>query len=820
MPKATQLDAPQEEAYRTWLRKIGQTPGSGYNVDSAWTGTDYDYRGFFKKNGAVDVQRGQHFTDEFKLPNHPTFSVESVYATGDDLAKAGKWEGEKFVPPTKPMTADESPIAVRVPGFDKPVYFPRGMTPEQIQHAIETDVLPERKTAAVPVEAPYQTRPEGLARAGRGAQDTLDRVSQLIMNAGEKLGLLQPGLTDIATEQMNAEQAKYEKDLDLGSAPAMRYDRGSSGPAAGGDKYGRKQIDLPRLLGNAGMQSPLALLPAGTGILGRAKMGAIQGGASGALQYDPSNTLAAALKNVAMGGTAGAVLAPVAGAASDKSGDLVERLFGRARGMVSRATGEASEQAIKKAVPELQQLPAELQRDLVKEAQAQISKTGKLSAEQLSRKANLLANDVTPTKSMVTRDPADWTLERNLQKLSQSPDEQLSGVGRQLTDVYQSNDTALAGKLYGLNPSKATQEGYGMTVMKSLDDLADASQKDVGKIYDQIRVAKGGDLASDAKMLSATLDDLKDSTYAEKMVSSVTNKLKRFGMIDKEGALTTQTLTLDQAEELRKFVNKLPNDFGKRDIIKAIDADVMAGAGEDAFGAARAAASERFGMLENPATQKAINAYGELTQGKTAQNFIKSQVVDASAQDVKTLVETLGKIPDATKKAEALDAMKGGVMSYLQSKAINANSNQFSGAALNKAMREIGEDKLQLVLGGDYAKLKSLAQAGLDSTYQPAYAAVNHSNTAPMLMSLAQKARAFPGVPLVVNENVEKLAARVGYEKQLADALAAQSRGELPKLPARAKQIGEVLQKLGIPASQAGLDQLRKDPDKKAQKRK
>jgi len=76
-----------------------------------------------------------------------------------------------------------------------------------------------------------------------------------------------------------------------------------------------------------------------------------------------------------------------------------------------------------------------------------LRQTGQLNAEQLGRRANLLAQGVTPTRSMVTRDPADWSIERNLQKLAQSPDESLAAPGRELTDIYQGNDAALAQRL-------------------------------------------------------------------------------------------------------------------------------------------------------------------------------------------------------------------------------------------------------------------------------------------------------------------------------------------------------------------------------------
>jgi len=72
----------------------------------------YDYRGFYEKNvRGKDMefirssvkQFGKNpevhvFTDEFKKPEHPTFSNESVYNDSTKGIVGGRWEGEVFFP--------------------------------------------------------------------------------------------------------------------------------------------------------------------------------------------------------------------------------------------------------------------------------------------------------------------------------------------------------------------------------------------------------------------------------------------------------------------------------------------------------------------------------------------------------------------------------------------------------------------------------------------------------------------------------------------------------------------------------------------------
>jgi hypothetical protein len=52
--------------------------------------SDYDIEGFVAKYGLPDQSKGQHLTDEFKLPNHITFSKDSIYST--DETPGGEWK--------------------------------------------------------------------------------------------------------------------------------------------------------------------------------------------------------------------------------------------------------------------------------------------------------------------------------------------------------------------------------------------------------------------------------------------------------------------------------------------------------------------------------------------------------------------------------------------------------------------------------------------------------------------------------------------------------------------------------------------------------
>ncbi len=77
-PYDTKLSPADEQAFAAWKAK--NAPND--------SGEDYDLRGFFKSGLGTDA-RG-HATDQFKKPNHPTFSTFSQYH-GADGNLGGQW---------------------------------------------------------------------------------------------------------------------------------------------------------------------------------------------------------------------------------------------------------------------------------------------------------------------------------------------------------------------------------------------------------------------------------------------------------------------------------------------------------------------------------------------------------------------------------------------------------------------------------------------------------------------------------------------------------------------------------------------------------
>jgi hypothetical protein len=68
----------------TLARLLGQIPAP------TEANPDYDLMGYLAKYGQPDQSKGQHLTDEFKLPEHPSFSEGSRYSAPD--MQGGQWQ--------------------------------------------------------------------------------------------------------------------------------------------------------------------------------------------------------------------------------------------------------------------------------------------------------------------------------------------------------------------------------------------------------------------------------------------------------------------------------------------------------------------------------------------------------------------------------------------------------------------------------------------------------------------------------------------------------------------------------------------------------
>lgn len=105
LPFQTNLTLPEQLGFAKWAES-NQVP-----VDLS-VQSDYDMPGFYKalqagkaSSGVSPLDNRVHYTDQFKTPQHQTFSKESQYAPED----APHWEGNALRSPSGDLQALELP---------------------------------------------------------------------------------------------------------------------------------------------------------------------------------------------------------------------------------------------------------------------------------------------------------------------------------------------------------------------------------------------------------------------------------------------------------------------------------------------------------------------------------------------------------------------------------------------------------------------------------------------------------------------------------------------------------------------------------------
>lgn len=163
-------DPAEEQVFQYWKEQFApKDPGN-----------DYDLRGAFKNGITPDPQTG-NWPDTFKKPNHPTFSDQSIY-TKDRPDLAGKWEGDKYIPPqlfdTSSIKSDDDSAkdlarqhlsAYRAGQLD--------LTPEQVVQA--NLVAQDGKPALVRMAEKVAAIPSEIGKAA-------PKIGSEIMGAGNK----------------------------------------------------------------------------------------------------------------------------------------------------------------------------------------------------------------------------------------------------------------------------------------------------------------------------------------------------------------------------------------------------------------------------------------------------------------------------------------------------------------------------------------------------------------------------------------------------------------------------------------------------------
>lgn len=369
-----------------------------------------------------------------------------------------------------------------------------------------------------------------------------------------------------------------------------------------------------------------------------------------------------------------------------------------------------------------------------------------------------------PTTGMITRDPTVWTRERNLMALDE-------GLPVKNAILTVQDDLANAGR--NISAGAPSSEATGANVRQLIEGRNQRLGQEVSNLYTQAREKFGDVPVGELDSLWTRMADpawRNNATFGG-MNSQITGLLKDFGVIDDMGrSIPGRSLTLSQANELRKFIGKLGNGAdqtvvaARKNLITALDNDVFANIGDDAFKQARAAAASRFREFESGLVNKM--AQEGIFDEKLPTRMVQGGV---SNQQVRDLYKTLQAEGEAGQQAIAQLRARAFADLIENPSAMmdDGTTTIINGKTLWNNFQK-NRDRYKVVFGDEmFSKVEDYIKTARDATVAPALATPNTSNTAAMLMNQRPSAGSLFEVPTapqpgILTRNAPTIGATVG----------------------------------------------------------
>lgn len=385
-------------------------------------------------------------------------------------------------------------------------------------------------------------------------------------------------------------------------------------------------------------------------------------------------------------------------------------------------------------------VPAEIQQAIPDVVEA-------FGPEAAQRLRNFARVGVTqPTTGMITREPGIWSYERNTMKRP--------NVGEPIRDaIIKVNDeiNTAVDNFIGRVGIADDVEKVGIQASEALRKKQEEMQKVVGQLYKSAREQYGEKSAGSVANFLNRLEDpnLVDDAAFDTFRQSINNRLSRFGMLGDSGLPRKDAvMTVNQAEEMRRFIGGLgsgsdPNVRRIRgDLIEALDDDVVAGFGSDAFQQARSAAKARFGEFKDTLA-------GKIGEGVIKSDAVTKKLMSQSTgiADIRKLKSTLlsGDRDQVARGQQAWSSIAAQSVTDLFQKA-RTGDNLLSGTLLRKAFNDkFANPKFRELLTRDeFVQLNRIVRAAGDANIDVDFSSINRSGTAAELEAIISERTAEP----------------------------------------------------------------------------
>lgn len=566
-------------------------------------------------------------------------------------------------------------------------------------------------------------KPSYAARLGRGITDIASGVGQITGTLPQMQSALTwfPGGMPAGSVGSQTDQQAEAAEL----ADVQRYEAGV-GPG----------IDLPRVAGQAIGTAPLAVGPAATaGLLARTAAGVGAGALGGGVVY--AKTPEERMANAAIGGAAGGLfgaaapaIAKGAGKIAAKAGDIADSARGLLKGSakITATVTRNLDDAAKSAGVSLDDLGAAYTARVKQRAAEALRSGAPFDYDAAVRQARAekfgFTGDAAITRGQSTRDPAVFSMERNLAKrpqgaaLAERANAQLAQAEKYLDDLARAPD---------LDPVAA---GDGLRQLSKA--RADALQADVRTAYQAI--PDGGTFPVDAlaNRTSQIVDDFEDhiSAGVKRRIGELTDggRVATMDELIKLDKLISDTMPPGENAAVGTAASKL-----KKAVLDVMDdaADSQSSdAARSAYQAAKKIAAERFEKI-GPHN----GLVSQLVHGKVDPTKVADKVMTGGIDDLRRL-KTFMMTEAERGPVNRWETIKRMVENKIQEEA--RPGGQFGQAAYDRIIKKIGKARLTEIFGDQKAaELIEFRDVGRDLFRYPNFHTINTSNTAPEVANVA-----------------------------------------------------------------------------------
>ena len=420
-----------------------------------------------------------------------------------------------------------------------------------------------------------------------------------------------------------------------------------------------------------------------------------------------------------------------------------QKLFSGGKAVIDKIMGDPQlnakidmvlDSAVKSQGGTLDDLTYSVRTQLQKDMKQAMQK-GDMSPDVVRRLVDYRTTGLTPTAGSLTLDPGIVTRQKNLAALGvSSKDPKL----QELAQIQSRNNKKLIENINNLGADKSgSNYNAGNKIIEAIDEKNTIEMAKIDKLWNKARDTQGRSAALDPSAFTQKANNLLD----EKMVgdllpSDIRNKLNSI-------AKGETPLTVDVAEQFKTNMATLSRNTLDKSVKLALgqvrqaldDTPLLKGQdiGKEsikAFNTARRATYKWMSKVDDIPALKAVRDGVE--PDKFTQNYIIGTGKAGSINNVMKLKNLLKDDP------QALAVVKDNVAQFLKGKALSGAADEvgtFSQAGFNRALKSIGDEKLQILFGDEYKILKSIGRVASYEQVQPSGSAVNNSKTAAAAIS-------------------------------------------------------------------------------------